>query len=101
MEKIKEITDKIPKWLLNKFAITTVLFIFWMVFLDKYNLFTQFGMMSDIRKLKQEKLMYAEKIEKLKAEKEAFEHNLEKYAREKYLMHKSNEDVYIVLDKSK
>ena len=45
--------------------------------------------------------MYVEKIARLKDEKDAFENNLEKYAREKYLMHKPNEEVYIVLDKSK
>lgn len=101
MDNIRHFTDKIPKWLWNKFFFTAVLFIFWMLFLDKYNLFTQIGMMSDLRKLKQEKKMYVEKIERLKSEKDAFEHNLEKYAREKYLMHKRNEDVFIVLDKSK
>lgn len=101
MSKIRELVSQIPKWLLNKYAITAVLFIFWMVFLDRYNIFTQFGLMSDVRKLKQEKSMYVEKIARLKDEKDAFENNLEKYAREKYLMHKPNEEVFIVLDKSK
>lgn len=101
MNKLIELASKLPRWIINKYAITTLIFIFWMTFFDKYNLFAQFGMMSDLRKLKQEKSMYEEKIERLKKEKDAFDNNLEKYAREKYLMHKPNEEVYIVLDKSK
>lgn len=101
MKKIIELINKAPRWLLNKYAISAVVFVVWMCFFDKYNLFTQFGMMSDLHKLKSEKEMYEKKIVKLQHEKDAFENDLEKYAREKYLMHKRNEEVYIVLDKSK
>ncbi len=101
MNKIVEFFSKLPRWIINKYAISALIFIFWMAFFDRYNLFAQFGMMTDLRKLKQEKSMYEMKIARLTEEKDAFENNLEKYAREKYLMHKSNEEVYIVLDKSK
>jgi cell division protein FtsB len=72
-----------------------------MIFLDKYNLFTQVGLQSDIRKLNKDQAFYKTKLEKVVADKEALSKNIEKFARERYLMHKSNEEVYIIVDKSK
>ena len=72
-----------------------------MIFLDKYNLFTQFGLQSDIRKLNKDKNYYEQKLEKVIADKEALSKNIEKFARERYLMHKPNEEVYIIVDKHK
>lgn len=101
MNKISELISRIPKPLRNKYAIFFCLFAFWMIFLDKYNLFTQFGLHSDLRKLNKEKVYYQEKLEKVKADKEALGKNIEKFARERYLMHKPNEEVYIIVDKSR
>ena len=101
MNKILELFSKIPKALRNKYAMTFCFFLFYMIFLDKYNLFTQFGLQSDIRKLNKDRNYYEQKLEKVIADKEALSKNIEKFARERYLMHKPNEEVYIIVDKHK
>ena len=57
-----------------------------------------------LRELNREKVYYRERIitDSLKLnELKTNNENLEKFAREQYLMKKDNEDIFIVIDKSK
>ncbi len=48
---------------INKYSITFVIFIAWMIFLDTNNFFTQLKLSSTINSLQQEKSDYEEKLQ--------------------------------------
>lgn len=85
----------------NKYLITSVVFVFWLLFFDKNNLIDQFQRKNDLGKLKEEETYYLKEIEKAKQERDELFTNtktLEKFAREKYYMKKDNEEVFIMID---
>lgn len=80
----------------NKYTITIIAFAIWILFFDKYNLFTQFNLSATLNELEDKKEFYEQELEKAVAEREIINSDIEKYAREKYLMHKDNEQVIII-----
>ena len=80
----------------NKFIITVVVFVVWMIFFDKRNAFTQNKLNAGIDKLEQQKEEYIRKLVEVKQQKLDFEKNIEKFAREEHYLSKSNEQVYII-----
>ncbi|MCW8897599.1 MAG: septum formation initiator family protein [Flavobacteriales bacterium] len=94
--------QKIPKWLKNKYALTLVLFLIWLMFFDQNNLITQFSYRTQLKQLKQDQTFYIKEIEQTKKElKELTTHQkaLEKFAREKYLMKKDDEEIFVFEEK--
>lgn len=85
----------------NKFAITSLAFIVWMLFFDRNDLSSQMQYTKQKKSLEAEKEFYEKEI--LKVEKNLEElssdpKKLEKFARENYLMKKDNEDIYILVE---
>lgn len=83
----------------NKFFLITLVFIVWMIFFDKNDLFSQYEYHQQLTKLEHERDFY--KTETAKVNKDLDEltsdkAKLEKFAREKYLMKKDNEDVFVI-----
>jgi len=100
--KIKKILRDIPKPIKNKYFIVSLVFIFWIVFLDEYNLNTQKLMIDKLNKLKQQEQFYIEEIIRDSLELYKLEHDSvyqEKFAREKFFMKKKNEDLFILRKK--
>lgn len=90
------------KLIKNKYFLTTIGIIVWLLFFDKNDVFSQTELMSKLNKLKSDKAYYLaeiknnrDAIEELKTNKQS----LERFAREKYLMKKDNEDVYVIVKK--
>lgn len=86
----------------NKYFLTIVALIVWILFFDKNDFFTQRETVSKLNKLKKDQAYYISEIEKNKIELEELKTNkesLEKFAREKYLMKKDNEDVFVFVAK--
>ena len=99
MDRIQNIINLLPKPLRNKYLILLLLFIFWIVFLDDYNLINQNKMKNNVDDLKEQKEFYISEIKsdstelsKLKNDSE----EQERFAREKFLMKKDNEDIFII-----
>jgi len=99
MDRLQNIINLLPKPLQNKYLILLLLFIFWIVFLDDYNLINQNKMKNNVDNLKEQKEFYISEIKsdstelsKLKNDSE----EQEKFAREKFLMKKDNEDIFII-----
>jgi len=93
--------DRLPPFTKNFFFISTVIFLFWMLFMDSNDFITQYQLKKKLNSLKNEKEYYQEKIEEVKKDREELFSDmdmLEKYAREKYLMKKENEDVYVIVE---
>jgi len=96
-------TDKIPHILRNKYVLTIIIFVVWVVLLDSNNLITRYRDMKEMHKLEIDKEYYMKRIEEDKRklhELKTDNRNLEKFAREQYHMKKPDEDLYIILTPS-
>ncbi len=92
----------ILKALKNKYFLTTIGIIVWLLFFDKNDVFTQLDLNKKLNKLESERDYYIAEIQNNKNDISELENNkesLEKFAREKYLMKKDNEDVFIIAKK--
>ena len=86
----------------NKYFLTTIGIVVWLLFFDKNDVFSQAELMSKLGKLKTDRNYYLTEIQNNKNAIEELKTNkksLEKFAREKYLMKKDNEDVYVIVKK--
>ena len=90
--------SKIPYWLKNRYAITLLFFLLWVLFIDQNNTITQYEYKKQLNELEREKVYFSDEIKKTRKELEELTSNpksLEKFAREKYYMKKDNEEVFI------
>jgi len=92
--------EKVPAVFRNKYLLTIIIFVVWILLFDSNNLIARYKEMKELRKLKTDREYYIKRIEvdrqklhELKTDK----HNLEKFAREQYHMKKPDEDLYIIL----
>lgn len=99
MMKFK-IIERIPLFMRNKYILTTIIFVVWIVLLDSNNLISRRKEMKNLKKLRADREYYVQRIEEDKRklyELKTDERNLEKFAREQYRMKKADEDLFIVL----
>jgi cell division protein DivIC len=92
--------DKIPPIFRNKYILTIIIFLVWLILLDSNNLISRYKEMRELHNLKTDKEYYTKRIEadrKKLHELKTDNRNLEKFAREQYHMKKSDEDLYIIL----
>jgi cell division protein FtsB len=83
----------------NKYFVSTLVFVVWISFIDRNDLFTQYGRKQELKKLETSKNYYEAEIETTKKELQDLTNNsivLEKIAREKFFLKRPNEDVFIV-----
>jgi cell division protein DivIC len=99
--KLKQLWFWILPLLKNKFTLSFIIFVGWIIFFDQNNLFDRVENLEQLHQLEKDKAYYLDKIKQdsvklieLKTDKE----NLEKFAREQYLMKKKNEDIFIIAD---
>lgn len=93
------IKEQIPAPLRNKYFLVLALFFAWMIFLDRHDLVTQWRLQNTVNKLEEDRAFYTEKIEEAEQERLDLDINDEKFAREQYYMKKSDEDVFIIVEK--
>jgi cell division protein FtsB len=89
------------RWTYNRYVLTLVAALIWVVFFDQFNLRSQFRMQEHISQLEQEKEFYRTAIVSVKGQLHALKTDkqaLERLARERYLMKRDNEDLYIIVD---
>lgn len=92
--------DKIPSAFRNKYILTILIFLIWLLFLDSNNLLARYKEMRELNRLRKDKEYYLNKIEADKKklnELKTDNDNLEKFAREQYRMKKPDEDLFIIL----
>jgi cell division protein FtsB len=95
-----KILEKIPPVLRNKYLLTIIIFLVWLLLFDSNNLIARYKEMKELQKLRTDKEYYTirirydeQKLHELKTDNQ----NLEKFAREQYHMKKPDEDLYIIL----
>ncbi len=92
--------DKLPPVLRNRYLLTFIIFILWILLFDSNNLIARYKELKELSKLKVDKEYYTKRIEVDKRklhELKTDNQNLEKFAREQYRMKKPDEDLYIIL----
>ena len=102
MKRIKNLYQKLPAPLRNKYLITFVVFLVWIFFIDTFDIITQIRMNNEFKQLKEQQEFYKAEIEKDSIKVYNLNNNpeeQERFARERFLMKKDNEDVFIVRDK--
>ena len=85
----------------NKYTITIVFLLAWLLFFDRYDFITQYKTVKELKQLEEEKQYYLTEIAKNENDLKHLREDpvyLERFAREKYLMKQANEDVFIILD---
>jgi cell division protein DivIC len=90
----------IPSWLKNKYTLTIIGFVVWMLFFDDRDVYiTYFRQRHELNAVQESKQYYEQQIALTKNELDQLKINaatIEKYAREKYLMKRDNEDLFVV-----
>jgi cell division protein FtsB len=92
--------NRIPPVFRNKYLLTVIIFILWLLFFDSNNLISKYKEIKNLNKLRAEREYYIRKIaddKKKLHELKTDDLNLEKFAREQYRMKKPDEDIYIIL----
>ncbi|TAF34508.1 MAG: septum formation initiator family protein [Cytophagales bacterium] len=87
------------RFLGNFYVLSTLAFVFWMLFFDGNDLMNQYKLKQERAELVSQKEFYESEIGKIKLETKALKQSpylLERIAREKYLMRREGEDIYIV-----
>lgn len=97
-KKAKKSTLKgfIVKSWYNKYLLSMVMFLVWVTFFDKNNLYNQYRLSQNLEKLEEDKIELEQKLETALVERENLKNNKERYAREKYFVKKDNEEVFII-----
>ena len=96
------LNNNIVKILKNKWIVTSILFVIWIVFFDENSIVSHQKNKRRLFELKQQEEYYKERIEADKqklVDIEAGEEKLEKFAREQYFMSKPDEDVFVIVEK--
>lgn len=89
---------KIKKALKNKYIITLLLFLLWILFFDNYSYIEHRILDKKINQLEENINYYKNETKKdsTKIKELNNNDNVEKYAREQYYMKRKNEDIYII-----
>jgi cell division protein FtsB len=98
-----KIIDKIPAAFRNKYILTIIIFIIWLILFDSNNLISRYKELKELHKLKKDKEYFSKRIEtdrKKLHELKTDNDNLEKFAREQYRMKQPDEDLYIIMTPS-
>jgi cell division protein FtsB len=99
---LKQYWEKIPNWLKNRYAITSIAFVIWMLFFDSNDAFMLYKLRRELSQIRSEKEYYQERIEETRIDLENLlndNQKLEKFAREKYLMKNPDEDIFVIVVK--
>ncbi|WP_353149623.1 septum formation initiator family protein [Flavobacterium sp.] len=100
IKKFQNLLQKFPllSFLGNKYYLTLIGFIIWMLFFDNYSYFEHRFLNDQIDELNDNKKYYKSEIAKdsIKIKNLKNDNMTEKYAREKYFMKKDSEDIYII-----
>ena len=97
-DPVGALINKLPPYLRNRYFLVLVAFTFFMVFIDRHDISTQFRLHSTVERLEGDLGRFDEMIEAAEMEKLNMETNRETFAREGYFMQKDDEDVFIIID---
>lgn len=89
------------KILKNKYLLSLIVFVIWISFFDRNDLFTQWDRKQELQKLETSTTFYEKEIAETKKDITDLNNKpaiLEKFAREKFYLKRPNEDLFLVND---
>ena len=92
-------SDRLLKFIRNRYFIVTMVFIVWVLFFDNNNLISWVRTLGQYSANKSQQRYYKEKIQQTENNLRQLQSNkdsLEKFARENYYFHRQDEHVFIV-----
>lgn len=92
---------KLPKAFRNFYIVTGGIFLVWMLVLDSNDFISRYKLSAKLSSLEGQREYYTEKIKEVEKDHQELmgtRELLEKFAREKYLMKKSTEDIFVVVE---
>jgi len=98
MSKVKRIWHILLPVVRNKFAVTGILFLVWIAFVDDNNIIVQVEARLKLAAVDNEREFYLKETQKSLDDLKLLQNDralLEKFAREKYLMKKENEEIFV------
>lgn len=98
LRMLKELWDRLPWYLKNRYALTFIGFAIWMMLFDEHNMISQVELRAELYQLESDKEYYQEEIVSIKDDLEELlsdNAKLEKFAREKYFMKRPEEEIFI------
>jgi len=99
----KSLLEKMPAWMKNRYVLTVLVFLLWIILLDPNNMISRVREVRTRNRLLREKEYYMGRIEEDRRklnELRTSNENLEKYAREQYRMKRPDEDLFIIVTPS-
>ncbi len=88
----------------NKYLITIIALVVWVVFFDKNDIGSQITLRKQVKQLEEERNYFVQEITQITSDLKELTTNpktLEKFAREKYLMKRNNEDIFVIVEDKK
>ena len=95
---MKKVISKILPIIKNKYYLTIIAFVVWILFFDSNNIFELYKFRKAYHQLQEEKKFYIDETARVNIEKQELfstDKSLEKFARERYFMKRDDEDIYI------
>jgi cell division protein DivIC len=92
----KPLINRLPTGLQNRYYLVLIVFMLWILFFDKANIWSQYKLQSTIKRLETDKVFYQNKLKEVQQEKIDIERDKEKFAREHYYMKANDEDVFVI-----
>jgi len=102
LKYLKKYASFLDPYVRNKYLVSTVLLVLWVMFFDQNNLIDRYNLIREVSQLEKNHEYYLERISSDSArliELKTSPENLEKFAREQYLMKKDNEDIFVIVEK--
>jgi cell division protein DivIC len=93
--------QRIMRILINKFLLTFLAFVVWVVFFDNNNLIFRKRVKSEIRQMELQREYFIQEIRQNLELRDLLTNDLdavEAFGREKYLMKRPNEDIYLIIE---
>jgi len=97
---LKLYKDKVPSWLKNRYAFTSIAFVIWMLFFDTNDVFMLYKLKSELTTIATEKEYFDKRIKETRSDLDNLLNDndkLEKFAREKYLMKNDDEEIFVIV----
>ncbi|MDD4747890.1 MAG: septum formation initiator family protein [Salinivirgaceae bacterium] len=88
------------RYIHNRYGLTVIVFLVWMIFFDSNNLIDRINTMKELEKLETDIQYYKHRIETDSRNLNELRTNtvvLEKFAREQYFMKTDDEDIFIIV----
>lgn len=97
---VKNILERIPARLRNRYGATVLGLLAWITFFDRNDAWTTFKNSRELARMHEDKERYTEEIARTREQLHELSSDkqlLEKFARERYLMKRDNEDIFVLV----